>query len=110
MSAEPVAPGLPRASIDEIGAVAARAGWIWIHRRWPDDDRAIAAVVALVALCRPPRGRLSLPADERAARIRVVASRAAERLAALSICPAMDRGQRDEVAAIAAALRAAARS
>lgn len=108
MSAE--RPGSTAERIAEIRAVANRAGWIWLARRWPTDDAALDAVIALGILARPPRRPCTLCDAERLARIRASAERAAKRLAALATCPAMDPDQRAEVATIAAALAAAARA
>lgn len=94
----------------EIARVVNRAGYIWLSRRWPDDDAAIDAVIAAGIVARPPRGRVTLSDAERLARCRASAIRAAERLARLARCPAMDDGQRAEVAVIAQALDAVARS
>jgi len=103
-------PGEARDRIAEIRAVANRAGYIWLSRRWPSDDAALDAVIALGILARPPRGKTILTDAERLARIRASAERAAARLSRLAACPAMDQGQRDEVAVVAACLAAAARA
>jgi len=103
-------PGAAAERVAAIRAVANRAGYIWLSRRWPSDDAAIDAVVALGILARPPRRPGRLGDAERLARIRASAERAAARLAALAACPAMDLGQRAEVSEIAAALADAARA
>jgi hypothetical protein len=103
-------PGEARERIVEIRKAGARAGWIWLSRRWPNDDAALDAVIALGILARPPRGKTILTDAERLARIRASAERAAARLSRLAACPAMDQGQRDEVADVAACLAAAARA
>lgn len=110
MSADPAAPGAARERMAEISRVANRAGYIWLSRRWPNDDAAIDAVIALGIVARPPRGRVTLSDAERLSRARASAERAAARLSRLAACPAMDQGQRDEVAVIAAALAEAARA
>ena len=97
------------AAFDALAAVGNRAGYIWLSRRWPHDDRALDAVIALNIAARRPRGPTVLPVSLRLARARRAADRAADALAALAACPAMDQGQRDEVAVVAAAVRAAAR-
>jgi hypothetical protein len=108
MSAE--RPGSTAERIAAIRAVANRAGYIWLSRRWPSDDAALDAVIALGILARPPRRPGTLGDAERLARIRASAERAAARLSRLATCPAMDDGQRAEVATIAAALAEAARA
>lgn len=110
MSADPLAPGVARERMAEISRVANRAGFIWLSRRWPDDDAALDAVIALGIASRPPRGRVTLPDAERLSRARSSAARAVERLRALARCPAMDPDQRAEVATIADALAEAARA
>jgi hypothetical protein len=98
--------GAARERIADIARVVNRAGYIWLSRRWPFDDAALDAVIALGIMSRPPRGRVTLSDDARLDRARASGRRAVRRLRALATCPAMDHHQRAEVADIAAALAA----
>ena len=109
MSAEPIQSGAARERMADIARVANRAGYIWLSRRWPNDDAALDSIIALGIMARPPRGRVTLTDGERLDRARASAVRAVARLRALATCPAMDQGQREEVATIADALAASIR-
>lgn len=108
-AADPRESGAARERMADIARVANRAGYIWLSRRWPFDDAALDAVIALGIASRPPRGRVTLSDVERLDRARSSGRRAVQRLRALATCPAMDRDQRAEVATIADALAASIR-
>lgn len=104
------------AAVERIASACNRATWIWINRRWPQDERAINAAVAarrairgacLKAARRDPQGegrrRLAgaVKAGERLA-YHLKALAAAQALAA----DGMDAGQVAEVIQVAEAIQA----
>jgi hypothetical protein len=102
MSYEPTLAGLAKLSN--------RAGYIWLSRRWPGDDRAIAQASALGIACRTPARPGKLTPQERLARAQAAAGRLGRSLAALARArpPWFHPLQVEEILEIAAELQAAA--
>lgn len=94
----------------DLAKLANRAGYIWLSRRWPGDDRAIAQASALSAACRPPRRPGTLTPLERLERAQAAAGRLGRSLAALARPrpPWFHPLQVEEILEIAAELQAAA--
>lgn len=93
--------------LHRLMSAANRAGYIWMSRRWPGDDDAIALVSRLQYSARP-RVSTRSPTD-RASDAARIAARLADALDALALdCDALDRDQRVEIHAVAVEVRAAA--
>jgi hypothetical protein len=97
----------PQELLADLAKLSNRAGYIWLSRRWPGDDRALDQAIALGIACRPLRRPGKLTDQERLARAQAAAGRLGRSLAALASCPALDAGQAAEVIAIAQELQAA---
>lgn len=97
------------ADLADLAKLSNRAGYIWLSRRWPGDDRALNQAIALGISCRPPSRPGKLTPLERLERAQAAAGRLGRSLAALASCPALDSGQAAEIRDIAAELIIAAR-
>lgn len=100
----------PQELLADLAKLSNRAGYVWINRRWPGDERAIALACNLAAACRPPRRPGKLTPQERLERAQAAAGKLALALAALATCPALDAGQAAEIREISGELQAAART